>query len=541
MDTSQIVQNVRKLVGDAEVEQGLKQLIAFLQPDDQYDELNRLAIQSLSQLQKTKKDEALGIISFENAKLSYNQVNNQVLYLLDRLESGELKSEATQQKANKRWIWVAATVLILVVAGIFVIRAFNLGNRPGGNAQVAQACPTYGNNSPFNILLFRFQNFGGAVLNTHQAVRRRLGQLGDRFGIAAEVGIFDDKGDDDQLPANLRQAEQIGEGCMAQLVLMGTEESRGNNAIITTQYRFLNLGEHFPMTKLQITERQDVDTVTAISSITTEGRVIGNLEQSILLLFGVVAFNTQNTDAAIALLENAEVTDSASTLLRDMMLGNSYLKVGDKSKAVTAYDKVLALHPDYPLALQNRATLYFEKGDYLGAANDFTTRIERAPNDADAHEQRGTIYLKIDQLDKARKDLEIAKKLKPKDQSILRKIEQVERKEIEQRKIKKDAEDTLRADPNNVNALNQRADASKNLGDYRTAMASAEKVLQLDDKNTKALSTLVESAQELNRPEVLEQILQRIQKSNINTEQLKTLSPTFYRIQKIDSALIERN
>lgn len=537
MDTSQIIQQVRKLVSDAEVEKGLKELTSFLQQDNKYDELNRAALQALSEIQKTKRDEAMGIISYENAKLSYNQVTHRTLHIVDLLEAGQLKMvEPGVQKSSNRWMWIAGSVLALLAIGFFTVRTLNQGGRPGGNAQMAQSCPSFSQDSQFNILLFRFITLGGSPLNSHLAFMNRLGQLGNSF--PAEIGLFDDNGDNSKIPVNLRQAEKIGTNCNAQLVIMGLEESVGSNTIISTQYRFINLGGNFPMTKLQITERQEVDTVTAISSITTDGKIVGNIEQAILLLFGIVAHETGDHDQAVKLLANAEVTDSASTLLRDMTLGNSFLKMGDREQALRAYDKVLELHPEYPLALQNRATLYFEKGDYAGAANDLTTRVEADPENAEARAQRGQVYLKIDQLDKAKKDLEIAKKLNPNDRSVLRNIEVLKEKEAEQRKIKENAEETLRIDPDNINALNQRAAASKNLGDYRTAVSSAEKVLQKDPNNTTALSTLVESANELNRPEMLKSILDRIKRLNVNTEQLKATSPTYYRIQKIDTSML---
>ncbi len=539
MDTSQIIQKVRKLVSEAEIEKGLKELTAFLQQDNKYDELNRAALQALSEIQKTKRDEALGVISFENAKLSYNQVTHRTLHIVDLLEAGQynMESPAIQTTAS-RWIWIVGGLLFLVVAGIFATRMIYQNERPNGKAQDAPYCPEYSLDSRFNILLFRFATVGGPPLNSHLAFRNRLGQLGNTF--PAEIGLFNDDGNNQKLPANLRQAEQIGTDCDAQLIIMGQEESAGDNTIILTQYRFINLGENFPMTKLRITERQEVDTVTTISSITTEGKIVGNIEQAILLLFGVVAYETGDHGKAAELLARAEVTDSASTLLRDMTLGNSFLKMGDKNQALQAYDRVLQLHPEYPLALQNRATLYFEKGDYAGAANDLTTRVEANPEDPEARAQRGQIYLKIDQLDKARKDLEVAKRLNPNDRTVLRNIEVLKRKETEQKKVREKAEATLRIDPDNINALNQRATASKNLGDYRTAVTTAEKVLQKEPNNTNALSTLVESANELNRPEMLRSILDRIKRSNIDTEKLKSVSPTFYRMQKIDTAKIQQ-
>lgn len=539
MDKQQVIKSVKKLVGDAELERALEELIAFLEQDDKYDALKNAAFQALSQLRKTRKDESLGIISFDNAKLNYNQVTHQTLNIVDLLEEGKTTLEQYQVPAKRRWIGLIAAFLVvaLVIFGVFQF----VYNENGETTQTANACPPYKPGSEFNTLVFPFQQFGGVKVNADRAIVIDLARLSQNYQLNTDVALYEVNSNDlNSNPANLGEATKIGQDCNAQLVIIGTEEKLRDSFRIITEYKFLSLKEHFELKKLKIDERSEVHTVDAISSITTQGIVTNPIKQTILLLFGVVAYNLNDKDAAIASLELAEVTDSASTLLKGMVLGDSYLEQGKTNEALESYNKVLERHPNYALALQNRAAIYFQKGAYMEAASDLTTRIEANPKDAEALEQRGTVFLKVEQLDKARKDLLKARELQPTDKNILDKLRRLDVKVEEQRELKEDAERQLQADPDDVNALNQRATASKNLGDYRVAVQTAEKVLKQDPKNTEALSTIVESAQELNRPDLLKNILDRIKRSDVNTEQLKSTSPTFYRLQKLDTAVIKR-
>ncbi len=538
MDKSQIIQSAKKLIGEAEVEQALAQLIAFLEQDDQYDELNRAAIQALGQYRKTQKDESAGIISFDNAKLNYNQVMHQALQILDQLEEGKTAMPAPPRRKYQRWIMITAAVVMLGAA-IGLTLMVNDNRRSGEGGQMLQACPKYSTNSVFNILLFRFQQFGGQKLNAHLAISQRLGRLGADYNIPAEVGIFEDKGDDSKLPNNLQQAERIGKGCKAQLVIMGSEEASSGGNIITTQYRFLNLGEQFAFRQLRINERMEIDTVTSISSIATNGSITGNLEQSIFLLFGLVAHETNNDEAAVKLLTQAQPADSASNLLKGMAMADSYLALNQTEKALESYNQVLEQHPNYSFALKNRAAIYTQKGEYTEATKDLSVHLDANPDDAEALEQRGAIFLKANRLDKAKEDLEKAKAIKPTDQTILDRLKRLDAKVEEQRVLKKEADKKLAINPNDVEALNQKATASKSLGDYRTAVDASESLLRQNPRNTQAYTILVESYLELEQPEKVKETIKRINESGVTKTELLRSAPTLRQIMK-DTTIIRR-
>ncbi len=522
MNKEQVIQLARQQISEANLEQALTTLITFLQSEQRYHALHRAAIQALGQYRKIRQDEVAGIVSFDNAKLSYNQIMHSALQLLDQLETGATKPVGEAPTSKRLWVWGLAALLMAALIGIFVWQTLD---RADSVAQQTSACPAFSAASAFNILLFRFQTFGDRSLNTHQAIRQRLGDFISNYGIPVEVGIYQDKGDDSALPTSLKAAESIAHTCQAHLVIMGSEEAGPTGNIITTRYRFLNLGEQFTFRRLRINERMEIDTLTSISSITTQGSITGNWEQAILLLFGIVAHETNNNEAAVQLLTQTAPADSASNLLKGMVLADTYLQLNQKDQALNSYNQVLEQHPNYGFALKNRATLLAAQGAYQEAAQDLTVHLDANPRDAEALEQRGVIYLEANRLEKAKADLEAALKLKPENTSILRQLRRLDVKTEEQLQLQNDADRRLRRNPADIEALSQKAEASKNLGDYRTAAQVTESILQLQPDNLEAHSIRIESFLELKQPRKAEEAIQQLKELGINKNELIKAAP----------------
>lgn len=513
MDKPQIIGKVKKLVGEGELEQAAQELVMGLAKEPLYEALSQAAIQAQSLLQRTKKDEALGIISFDNARLNYNQVTHQILTIVDHWEDGKTSLDpapgVTSIKKNRIWLYAGIGVLIVIIAGIFIFQSIN--NKPDV-AQNVDDCPQYNVASPFNVLLFRFLAFGGTKVKTHEAIRQRLGALKDSYNLKMDIGTYNDRDDDQILPDNNEEASKIAEGCKAKLVIYGTEESQGEGKnIITTRYKFLDLGEQFQFTKLRINERTEVDTVTSISSIATSGVVTGTLEQNILkILLGVVALETNQTDTAIMLLKGAAPVDSASFMLRNMVLAEAFIKNDNPDEALMIYNEVLSEHPRYNFALENRAALLYKQGDYVAAVQDYNTRLENSPGDISTLTQRGAAHLKADNLEEARQDLEKVQKEKPQDTAIVRQLNIVRQKLEEKRDMKEKADERLRVNPKDPKALNNKAEANKSLGNYEESINTAEQLIRQDPKNVQAYTTLIGIYAALNMPEKAEAVKKRL-------------------------------
>ena len=539
MDRLQFVSDIKQLLSAAETEQALEQLSVFLAQDEKYAALLNATIQAQAQLERTRKDEVRGTISFENAKLSYNQITDQALLILDYLEKNKLQfsTPAVPAKSKKSWIYAVVGIILIGFVGVFVLRKIN---RQNDRTQGIRACPAFEKTADFNILLLPYQPFPlNAPIGTHTAVRRRLGELNDRYNINASVGIYElDIADENSYPSNAKEASKLAEGCSANLVIWGTEERQGDKTLVTTQYRFLNTdGDQFKLKKLKVDQRTEIDTVSSISSIATSGVITQNIEQTILLLFGVVAFESNHAQEAIDLLAKVEVTDSVGSLLQGMILAESYLAMNQNDKALESYDKVLEKHPNYWLALNNRGALYYQKGMYAEAVQDLSARLALNANDLDATAMRGDAYLKTENYAKAKADWETVRKKTPDNTLATKQLQLLENKIEEQKLIQTNADRRLQENPNDLSALKQKAQASKNLGEYQTAVKTAEDILKKDPDNTEAFTTLLESFVELKKPEKVQETLNRIKNSNISKEQLIRKSPTINTLLRQDSAL----
>jgi tetratricopeptide (TPR) repeat protein len=525
MDKLQTIGAIKKLVSAGEIEAALNQLVAALEKDPPYEALCQAATQALAQYQRTKRDELLGVINFENAKLNYNQATNQVLTILDYWEEGRTELAPPVVPApNRIWLYVGAGVLVLAIIGIVFLTRIN---QEPDSVQRLNACPEYDTASPFNVLIFRFLAFGDKPQRVHQGIRQRLGKLKDQHNLNMDIGIYQDQGDDQILPDNNADATKIAESCKAKLVIYGTEESQSNGAnIVTTRYKFLNLGEQFQFTKLRINERTEIDTIPSISSITTSGQITGNIEQNLLrILLGVVALENNQLDTAITLLKGAEPLDSASFMLRNMVLAEVFIKNGEPQQALSTYNNVLSQHPRYNFALENRAALLYRQGDYLAAIQDYNTRLENSPGDINTLQQRGNAHLKAENLKEARQDLEKVHDEKPQDTAVTRQLLIVKQKMRQKEEIKENAERKLRLNPRDSKALTTKAEAAKSIGNYTESIQAAEQLIQQDPRNVTPYTTLIEIYTTLNQLEKVEATRERLFKSGVTKSEAIRKAP----------------
>ena len=73
----------------------------------------------------------------------------------------------------------------------------------------------------------------------------------------------------------------------------------------------------------------------------------------------------------------------------------------DFDGAIAAYDKAIALQPQYADAYNNRGNAYMGKGEYEKAIADFSQAIVLDPQYADAYYNRANAYSSLKQYEKA--------------------------------------------------------------------------------------------------------------------------------------------
>ncbi len=531
MEKSSLIREVKQLIGEAELEAALDKLAAFLEKDDRYAGLGRTALHLRAEYRKTARDETRGVLSREDAKLSYNQLTDKLLSLLDDLEEGRTGSSIAGKRKKGLPLIAAGALAVLLIGGFFGYRYFA---QPSATAEFVEegvkACPDFGAGKRFNILLLPFFDYRKQDLAAHHvAIGQSLIDFCRQQQIKASARIY--QLDPTDYPIDDARVAAIGEDCKdARLLIWGTAEAESEDEqIVQARYRFLNLGEKFAFAKLQYAGDSSIDTVRSISSIATEGALTAGIRQSILLLFGLIAHETQNFDASIAALEASDVQaipDSSTQLLRGMMLADNYLAKKDSAKALTAYDEVLEMHPNYSFARNNRALLLFRKGDYEAAAEDLSVHLGNKPEDTQARIARSAAYLKAEQLDKAKADLEEAKKSGAKDQLIRKQEIELKEKIREQKSIKTKAEERLRLDPDNVQALQAQAEASRKLGEYDDASEAARRILERDPGNAEAYRTLFQTYQAAGQYDKLKEAASAARRSGVAPEVLSVLPQT---------------
>ncbi|GJM32854.1 MAG: hypothetical protein DHS20C18_18550 [Saprospiraceae bacterium] len=522
MNKQELIREVRKLIGEAKPGEALLILTNTLSNESAYKAYYRVALQLKSQYEKIKKEEQLGIVSFDNAQLAYNQITNAILELAEQLENGT----PPPQKRKKTW-WVASSlgVLGIVAAAAFFLLSGNESND----------CPVFTPQSAFNILLLPFEQLAGEKAFPHRAIKDRLIDFSTKFKLSTEIGTLElEPNDDNRYPSNYGQAEKLGDGCRAQLIIWGTYETQiaGRN-LIRTRYKFIDSGEKFAFSQINMEEDSKLDTVSSISSISTEGVLTLDIEEQIsMLLLGVVAHQIGDSKSSIDLLESISTPDSATLLLWGMTLADNYIATNNTDKAAGYYDKILKTHPNYGFALKNRAMINFSKGNYGEAVEDLNTRLEEVPQDTVALKARANIFLKNKRPDKAEKDISAYEQLNPKDHLIDKLRDQLSAQIKEQETLKTKADNTLSYDGNNLEALKAKANASLSLGDYQAASKAAEQYLKKRPKDAEVIGTLIEAKKAVNPDANVETILEKAQKDGVSKEEVIRKRPILSRVIK---------
>lgn len=530
MNKPQLISEVKELLGNAETEEALNRLLEFLRSDPKYKELYNLALQARARFRKAQQEDIQGLASSEQTKLAYNQATRQALQVVQWLEEGNLNPDATfaEEKRQNRWPWVVGAIaLLLIVAGGGYWWYRSLQGET--TEPSAASCPVqFSSSSIFNILLMPFQALDDKKLRPHLTIAESLDEFKKKYNIQCDLELFPE--DRPVTIATTDDASQQATQCQAQLIIWGTTEGFTDNAIIKTHYKFFNKKgkeeDNLELSKLEWTEGSELDTVRTLSSIATSGVLTQAIEESIKLLFGLIAHETGQTASAIEMLEGYEPADSAAHLVKGMVLAEDYLASKQEEKAWESYNEVLTIHPDYALARNNRGILNLKKENYEEAAEDLSVFLEKKPTDTVALEARGTAYLRAEQLKEAREDLQKVQKLKRiPDRELNQKLEEVDKKIREEENTKAAAEADLRANPNNLAAWNLKATTSIKLGDYREAVKAGEAILRRDPDNKDAFVQIIKAYRSAGDTAQVNKTIQRAEAAGISRRELDGLLP----------------
>ncbi|MCB9274908.1 MAG: tetratricopeptide repeat protein [Lewinellaceae bacterium] len=532
MDNTQLLTEVKQLIGKAETGKALEKLIAFLESAPRFQYLYQEALQAQALFKKAERDESFGLVSAEQSKLSYSRTTQQLLQLVGRLERNELGPfESSPAAKKRRYAYWAIGALLLALAAFGGWWLLKPDSSQGENLLAeAENCPAYPADDAFNILLFPFQDLEGQATKPHIAINSSLSQFKEQFDINCEIGFYKaDENDPNSFPTSYDDAGRKASSCHAKLVIWGTSGKSGTGGTtIQMFYKFLDENGKLPLSKLGLTEEAtQVVTVPTISSIVTEGNLTQSLEENIKLLFGLIAHESGDKNTAIEMLESFEANDSSTTLVKGMVLADNYWATNQEDKALASYDTVLATHPNYFLARNNRGILLYKNEKYVEAAEDLSVALEKDTTDPQLLELRSDAYIKTEQLDKAKADLSRLQRLPPEERHIDvdKKLNEVNKKIEEQRQIKAEAESSLRHNPANTSALLLKAESSHKLGEYAQAIQAAETMLRNDPRNLRAFAQLIIAYRSQGDREKTAEAIRRADAAGVSRAELSRLVP----------------
>ena len=532
MELKEIIQLVRGNLLKGQTEEALIKLGDFLdkQGTSAIDEYN-LVIKLTNQYRQTKQSEQANLISFEDAQVVYSQINNALLTLVKELENPGEKGVLLKKK-RPIWPFVTLGGLALAIAAYFLWPSAN-----------EESCPTFKPDTAFDILVLPFNPLtGNEVTPTHRLFEIGLNRLIDDYSLTGEANVesyAETIALQEDYPTGAQDARGISQNCGTQLIIWGiTEKLPANNqTILTTNYLFLEeedlhldrqeLGQDAELSTsdivMQFPERgQQRDTIASFSSISDN--LPSQLESRLKFLLGVFAHEKGDNMATQKLLGEwpEDPLDPESTQLWATLLADSYLKTDEEEKATATYSKLIEADPANALARNNRALLYYKKGDYSMAIQDLNVNLKNNSKDTVALTTRSYIFLKEGMLQQAETDLERVKKLDP-DRPVIRSWQKkIDTRRKEEEKTLEKAEDKLKENPKNADALLDKATANRNLGNYDIARKAAEEVIKINPKSVKAYDILRETDMMLNRNS---RAVQRAARNGISANKLKDVRP----------------
>jgi len=523
MDKSLLLDQVHELISNAETAQALDSVEAFLKADTRYKTLYREAVAISAIFQKTQRDEQKGVLSFENAGLRYSQINDRLLNLLDSIETDKLEPDGISAQPAKRYVarWWLLVIPLILIAGIFGGGYFFKKSPKQPNT--GPACPRFEPTSEFNVMVLPYLLLSGGQDQPQALIVERLENLREKYKLNTSIQINQQFKPDRLLSYD--SASIYGKRCNAKMVIWGRSEQAGSAKIIKTRFKFLGDEDAFAFTQLKWQGEKQVDTIKTLSSLVSQGDMTTDIEQVILLVLGVSAKETGNTETAIAALESLRTTDSTTLLVRNMMLADSYIGTGQNEKALSTYDTLLQVHPNYWLALNNRGFLLMENGDNLGAIDDFTTVLDKK-QDSDVLIARAKAYQQSDQPLKAKTDYEAVIKIEPsRAPEVKKQLEETSRQVEVENNLIRQAPDVAVA-PATKNEIWEISEANKKLGNYKDASRLLQKGIEANPKDPKFYASKIELLLQQGNKEEAASLFNEALANGIKREELFQLKPS---------------
>ncbi|MEL7118778.1 MAG: hypothetical protein AAFO07_05035 [Bacteroidota bacterium] len=381
MNKQEFKTEVRKLIGEAETEQALDLMLEFFGKNSAYLNLYNQTLQAKALFNRTENDENQGVIAPDDAKISYNQVNKQMITVLNLLDKEDDINQPKRRTAL--YAFIAIAVMLVVALGLVVVRALgDSGENINSQIPDGEACPEYSSQDAFNVLVLPFRPRKGDTLTVERDVIDRLALFSSQQKLELGLGFkVIDNFDDGTYPVNHTDAEEIAKDCDAKLIIWGSTEQSEDGDIIFTQYKFVDV-EHFSVNQLVLTASATIDTISSQTSIVTNGLLTEDIEVTLQYLLGIIAHELGNEQAVIEALNGIALKDSMAMHTRNLFLGEAYISESKNEEAIAIFTEALDIDPTDSIARQNRASLNFLSGQYTLAEQDLSIQAEQTPENS---------------------------------------------------------------------------------------------------------------------------------------------------------------
>ncbi len=270
-------------------------------------------------------------------------------------------------------------------------------------------CPAFDAGSSLNVLVLPFRALAGPATQLHTVILQRLAVSSDQYRLNLSFHEYGNDADDvSDYPIRPRDAESLANSCGAQLIVWGTTEETPLGDIVVLFYRFLKSSTLDSTLLDQSSNMMTVDTVSSLSSITAQGSLVKDLEDHLYLLFGLIAAETSQDSASIALLESAQVAagDSVGFRAAQLSKASGLAKLNQPEAAIEAYSQLLNEQPYQHVALSRRADLLMQVGEMDRAIDDLSKVVDLNPGDEESRLKRAEVYIATDRLNLAKMDLQ---------------------------------------------------------------------------------------------------------------------------------------
>ncbi len=491
MHYSDILNPVKKLLQQGELEAAYEQLVRWLEQSPAHAELTDIARVNQAEVYQVKAEQLKGTWSDEEVRRAYNRLTDKALQIIRCIETGKttLSTSVSHTRPRSWRYYLIGGLIALISAAVGAWFYF----------VAAEDCPHFSDSTRLRILILPFKDAGPDndpaidIMDELNDWLDRSPQLRD-YAIAAVHQSFDIE---NNYP-NSAQAVEVGRDCGAQMVVWGKVRRRPDGTtFIDARYKIFDPA---PPSSRADTALQRLLMAMEEADLSSEPMAIARmlyvaisnhrrvpiLAAALSVIQKDLRYLAQSQQDSAAL---PPIDSTASLLLADYYILNN-----QPDKAIAEYDKVLEYYPDNQTAHIKRGALLLQRGHYEAAARDleFVQHVDTTllpafrQSRVEAFLKSSQPYKALQEMEKAQREGSLpAERIQEKERQVRDTMAALEqRRELLEQKAARTSDPKTRLGAAKTNLA---------LGDAEKAAQQAKEVLRRDPKNTSAAQIVIEA------------------------------------------------